>query len=189
MSDQWFTDADVEAVLDDCLSLQFGKHDNEPVEVGMEAVIRHVLATVVPAKVAELQTENERLHEVERKCLTLMTERPQLIHALHQYADEGEAQRQRADKAEAHLAAVAALADEWYPNPGPARLNSWGQLAREKCARDLRAALADPAVGDAGDCSNVECSHSHGFKDGRCALSGRPDPAVGVDTTQGEATS
>ena len=29
---------------------------------------------------------------------------------------------------------------------------------------------------DAGDCSNVECTHSHGFADGRCVLSGCEQP-------------
>ena len=43
-------------------------------------------------------------------------------------------------------AAVEALATEWYPGtPGPRRMVSWGQLAMEKCARELRAALAQAA--------------------------------------------
>jgi hypothetical protein len=34
------------SLVDDCLGIQFGKHDNEPVEVGMAAVVIHVSDTV-----------------------------------------------------------------------------------------------------------------------------------------------
>jgi len=69
-----------------------------------------------------------------------------------------------------------ALADEWYPGlPGPRRMNSWAQLTREKCARELRDALPAREVWD-------DSAAPGGYVCSRCGWSTESEPCEHLAT-------
>lgn len=98
---------DVGELVTDCLGLQFGKHDNEPVEVGMEAVVRHILAATDNALAAARA-------EVERQVAGREIEQAGLRRAVGVIADlQADLDAAREDAAAEVLAETSDDLSEW----------------------------------------------------------------------------